>query len=128
MTQLKVSRLVEVSKLLTTKSGQELQDFIQYVADLAEQVVRTLRNGVSFGDNMDATFKTVTVTSGTAGIVNTDGKRPKLVTIAQVMSLTYAVDSFLWYIDATGQVNVKATFTGSPGTTQIQVVLLIVYG
>ena len=128
MTQLKVSRLLEVSKILTTKSGQELADFVQYVADLAEQVVRTLRNGVSFADNMDATFKEATLVSGDATTVNTGTKRPRMVQVAQVMSLTYALDSFLWYIDSKGATQVKATFTGTPGTTRVSVVLLIVYG
>ena len=128
MTQLKVSRLIEVSKILTTKSGQELSDFVQYVADLAEQVVRTLRNGVSFVDNMDASFKDAKLVSGTAAIINSGTKRPRMIQIAQIMSETYALDSFTWYIDAQGRTQVKATFTGSPASTQISVVLLIVYG
>ncbi len=128
MTQLKVSRLIEVSKILTTKSGQELSDFVQYVADLAEQVVRTLRNGVSFGDNMDATFKEAKLVSGTASVINSGTKRPKMIQIAQVMSTVYSLDSFLWFIDAQGQTQVRATFTGSPGSAQIDVVLLIIYG
>ncbi len=128
MTQLKVSRLIEVSKILTTKSGQELSDFVQYVADLAEQVVRTLRNGVSFADNMDATFKEAKLVSGTATVINSGAKRPRMIQIAQVMSTVYSVDSFLWFIDAQGQTQVRATFTGSPGSAQIDVVLLIIYG
>lgn len=128
MTQIKVSRLVEVAKILTTKSGQELQDFVQYVADLAEQVVRALRNGLSFTDNMDATFKTVSLVSGSTAAVNVGTRRPAGIWPVQVVSTQHGWESFHWYIDGAGQAQVLMTFTSTPGSVPLSVVLLIIYG
>ena len=128
MTQIKVSRLIEVGKILTTKAGQDLADFVQYVADLAEQVVRALRNGLTFSDNMDATFKTVSLVSGTTAAVNVGTRRPVGIWPVQVVSTAHGWDSFHWYIDGSGQAQVVMTFTSTPGSTPLSVVLLIVYG
>jgi hypothetical protein len=150
MTQIKVSRLVEVGKILATKVGQEIPDFVQYVADLAEQVVRALRNGLSFTDNMDATFKTVSLVSGLTAAVNVGARRPVGIWPVQVVSTAHGWESFHWYIDGSGQAQVVMTFTGTPvvftvteavtGLTKtitgitapssapLSVVLLIIYG
>lgn len=151
MTQIKVSSLIEVSKILTTKAGQELADFVQYLADLSSQVVRALRNGLSFTDNMDASFKTVSLVSGTTTAVNVGARRPVGIWPVQVISAARGWDSFHWYIDGSGQAQVEMTFLGTPHTfsladtstppvtytftayvaapaTPLSVVLLIIYG
>lgn len=128
MTKLKISRLIEVAKFLTTKSGQELQDFITYVADLAEQVVRALRNGLTFSDNFDAAFRTASLVSGVASTLNVGDRRPVGIIPMQVVSTAYGLDSLTWYVDGSGNTKVQVGFTGSPGTAQVSVVFLIVYG
>ena len=126
--KINVSSLIEVGKILATKTGQEIPDFIQYVADLSSQVVRALRNGLTFADNFDCSFKTVSLVSGSLAAINTGSKRPVGILPMQVISTSYGFDSLQWYIDNQGQAQIKMTFTGSPGTASVSVVLLIVYG
>lgn len=128
MTQIKVSKILETAKFIATDAGKELQDFIQYVSELADQVIRILRNGVTFADNMDAKFINVNLVTATATAINVGNRRPKMIMVAEVISVTYGVDSFSWYVDNDGSTKVKVGFTGSPGTSQIPVVLLISYG
>ncbi len=128
MTQIKVSKILDLAKYAATKSGQELADFLTYVSELADQVIRILRNGITFTDNIDSKFASASLVTGVASTINVGNRRPKLVIVAQVMSVLYSTDSFSWYIDGNGDCKVVATFTGSPGTAQIPVVLLICYG
>lgn len=129
MTQIKISKILEVAKFLATTSGKELEDFIQYVSDLADQMVRAMRNGLSVADNLDAKFLTVNLAHNVTSAVNVGSRRAKMILTAQVLSVTYGLDTFHWYVDADGSTKVRMTFTGSPAATlQIPVVLLISYG
>lgn len=128
MAAINVGRIFETSKILATKAGQEIRDFVDYSAAAFEQVVRALRNGLTFADNFDAKYIEVELVNDTVTGLNTGAKRPKLILPCQVISLAYGWDSFHWYIDGAGQTKCVMGFTGTPGTTQIKVVLLIVYG
>lgn len=126
MSKLNISRIFDVSKYLSTKAGQELADVLEYISSLSEQILRALRNGLSFADNFDAIQSTVSLTSGVASVVGTSGKRPIGIVPMRIVSTTSRVDSFGWYLNDQGQTVVTATFTGSP-TTAIDVVLVIFF-
>lgn len=127
MSKLSSSRLTEVSKLLATKAGSELKEFITYVAGLAEDVVSGLKNGLTFRDNFNCKYTTLSLTDNTASGINTDGRRPLWIQCVQVISTEYGLDSWTWYIDSDGSCQVKATFTGSPSAA-VEVAVLIFYG
>lgn len=121
-----LSRIFETSKALATNSGQELQDFINFVAEMGEQTLRALRNGITFEDNMRCKTPTVSLIHNVEQLVNTDGKAPRRVIVTRVYSTQHATDSFLWYVNVSGQLVVKMGFTGSP-TNKIDVDLLVFY-
>ena len=68
-----INRIIETSRFLSTDAGQQLTDFINYMADLAEQVVRTLRNGLTFGDNFSCSISDVELRSATQLQLQTTG-------------------------------------------------------
>lgn len=129
MTQIKVSKILDIAKYTATKAGSELADFLLYVSELADQTIRILRNGITFTDNVDCSFLTVNLATGVTSAVNVGSRRPKAIWVAQVVSVLYGVDTFRWYIDGDGSCKVIVNFTGSPAASQqIPVVLLILYG
>jgi hypothetical protein len=124
--KLGISRLVETSKLLNTKSGKELSDLITHYTELAEGVIRALNNGLTLEDNMNGKALAVSLKSGVEQVINTDGKVPAEVRIRRVASSVHGVDSFLWYINNSGFTVIKANFTGSP-TDALNVTIAILF-
>ena len=121
-----LSRIFETSKALATKPGQELQDFINFVGEMSEQILRALRNGITFEDNVRCQTPTVSLVHNTEQIVNTNGKVPKRVIVTRVISTQYALDAWLWFLDSQGRLVVKVKFSDAP-TGLIDVDLLIFY-
>jgi hypothetical protein len=115
--KLTISRLLETSKYLATEAGQQLSDFIQAMADLTENVVRILNNGLTFGDNFNCKVATLSLRNNVEQVVNTDGKRAIGVIVLQSISTTTAVQSLISYTNNSGQFVVKPSFVGSPTNT-----------
>jgi hypothetical protein len=126
MAKITISRLFETSKILATKSGQELADLVQYLADFAEQTLRNLRNGLTFADNFNCKVFQVKLLQATDTIINTDSKIPIGIIPIRVVSTTATLDAFGWFIDNNGRVNVNARFSGFP-VINIEVVLVILF-
>ena len=115
--KLSLSRGLEISKFLATESGKQLADFIQYVADLSENMIRALQNNLTFADNFNCKVSTLSLKHNVEQIVNTDGKRPIGVFDLQTVSTTSAVESKIWYVNSSGQMVLKVAFVGAPSTT-----------
>lgn len=126
MSKITISRLFETSKILATKSGQELADLVQYLADFAEQTLRNLRGGLTFADNFNCKIAQVRLLQATNTIINTDGKVPIGIIPIRVVATSATLDAFGWFIDNNGKVNVNARFSGFP-VTNIEVVLVILF-
>jgi len=127
MTKLAISRFLEVSKFLATKSGAELQDFITYVSDFADQSLRALRNGVGLRDNMDASVKTVSVKHNTDAVINTDSKTPLAIMCTnKVNSNVNMITAFGWSTNQSGQTVVRVKFDSAP-TASIDITLVIYF-
>lgn len=124
--KLSISRILETSRALATEPGKELSDFISYVAQLSEQVIRALNGRLTFADNFNAKVATYELTTGVEAVISTDGKTPIGIFPIRTVTSLYGVDSFLWYIDGMSNVKVKATFTGSP-TSAVQTSLVILF-
>lgn len=119
-----VNRLLETAKLLQTEAGKQLTDLIEYTNTAFEQLIRALRNGLTFSDNINCKISLVELTHGVLQAVNADGKSPVGIIPQRVVSTTTGIDSFIWYIDQSGKLQVKANFVGSP--TEVQRVSLII--
>jgi len=123
-----LSRIFEISKALTTSAGQELQDFIDFMAQMSEQTLRALRNGLTFEDNIRCITSRVSLESGKTQTIATGGKIPNRVLCTRVYSFKHGLDSFLWYVDGQNQLTVRCGFSDSPAAgIRIDVDLLIFY-
>ena len=64
--KLTITRVLETAKVLATEAGQQIGDFISYMAEFVDQVVRALRNGLTFKDNFDCEVRLVSLLHNTA--------------------------------------------------------------
>lgn len=126
MAKLSISRLLEASKLLATKSGQELADLINYVNDLADQTLRALRQGLTYQDNLKCELITATLKDGVEQTINYNGDTIVEVRAIRTISTQYGMASMLWYKNSANELTVKVGFTGGP-TSTVETVLLVMY-
>ena len=122
-----VTGLLEASKYLATEVGQQIPDFFTYMAELVDNTVRALRNGLTFADNFDCTPKQLAVTHNTAQVIELPkGKVATGILPLRLVSTDYGIDSFAWYYDERGRLTVKVGITSAPATPQ-QIVLAILH-
>lgn len=124
MAKLSITRLFEVSRFMSTEAGQQLHDLIVYLSDFAEQTLRALRNGLTFGDNFNCEIVTATLQHEVPQAISAKAK-PILI-FANAVSSTTAVTGLVNYVNSQGNLIVTPTFKGAP-TGQISVVLVLVY-
>jgi hypothetical protein len=132
MAKITISRLFDTSGIASTQAFQQLREFIFYVLDLAEQVLRNLRNGLTFSENFNCTVSTVSLVHGIAQVINTGGKRPIGILVIHTNSATTPMAYFSWFVDSQGRATVLAGFrpnppSTTPPTTAVPVSLVILY-
>jgi hypothetical protein len=115
-----ISRIYELSRYIATKSGKELQGPLEYLAEFAELTLRSLRNGLTFSDNMDCESRRVTVRNDTETVISiATNKRAQRIYLDRVIDQTYyVVTSFGWKYNSKGEIVVKVGFDGSPSSSQ----------
>lgn len=131
MAIINVNRVFELSKALQTKAGQELKDPLGYLSDLAENVIRILKSGITFKDNLDCEIKNIVVRENTEQIITPNSrKRPAKILVDRVIDATYySYNSFGWKFNSNGEVVVRFKFDGPPPATRdIPVVVTLIYG
>jgi uncharacterized UPF0160 family protein len=122
MAKITISRIFEISKLLATETGQELQSFFEYFSQVNELVLRVLRKGLTFEDNMQSIVREYEVTSDIEQAINVDKKTPSGIIITKVVSESVSVTNFVWYNTNT---ETKAKFTFStPGKYKVKLIVL----
>jgi hypothetical protein len=126
MAKLSISRLLETSKMLSTKAGQELQEALQYLNDLADQTLRALRQGLTYNDNFKCEIMTATLKHNVEQKINYNGQQISEVRVQRTISTQYGYDSMLWYRNNSNELIVKVGFTGAP-TGTVDTVLIIFY-
>lgn len=123
MSKITIGTIFEISKALSTKAGRELQEPLNFLADLGEQTIRAIK-AINFRDNFDGDFKNVELTHGIDQVVQVT-KSPVDIWVTRTVSKTAFVTSFGWYINDDSQLIVNASFVGAPTdpvTTRIAVV------
>lgn len=125
MAKLTINRILETSRFLATKSGQELADLITYLGDLAEQTIRALRQGLTFEDNVRCQVKTVTMESGVSTLVNTDGKTPIGIWPIKVVSGAEGYGAFSWSIGSDGRLSCEIDLVGGGTKADVTLIILI---
>lgn len=125
MAKLSLSRLFDTAQTLSTDVGQQITDFVDYVAELAKQVLTALKNGLNFADNFDCATAIVSLTHNAPQIVSAT-KTPTGVLFTRVYSTTALLTGSGWYLDSQNRLVVTATFSTFP-SSPIQVSLVILY-
>ncbi len=126
MAKLTIQRLLEVSKLLATEAGEQLSELLTFVNDVSDQVLRALRNGLTFKDNFNCDLPIVKIKHNEETEVSTGDNRPSGVMPLKVVSTKYGIDQFSWWVSNQGKLVVKIAFTSDPGLA-LEVRLLILY-
>lgn len=122
--KLTITRVFETAKILASETGQQISDMVNYLAEFVDQVVRALRNGLTFADNFDCQIKTVSLTHDVAQIVSSDRKVTGMIPIRCIRQ-DLMLAEFGWYYDDNGRLTVKASFDADPGNAvDVQLVML----
>jgi hypothetical protein len=118
MAKLSVTRLFDATKVLSTKAGEELADLIDYVNTTTSEIIRALRNGLTFSDNFACITPTVSLKHDTEQVISTDGKTPVNVLVGKVGVAKFSVDRFGWYINSSNQLVCKIFYSPVPSSTE----------
>lgn len=111
MAKLSLSKIFELSKALTSESGAELEEPLTFLSELGEQVLRVLKNQLTFGDNFNCEIKSTSLRHNTAIPIEVGSKRPSTVLALAVRSQRYAMaEPIRHFFDNAGKFNVTATF------------------
>lgn len=120
-----LTRVLETSKILATKVGQEIPDFFNYMAEFVEQIIRSLRNGLTFRDNFDCETKTARLLHNVAQNISTTRQVTAIIPL-RVVSQTAMLRDFGWYYDENNRLTVKVAFDADPNSS-IDVILLLLF-
>lgn len=122
--KLSINRLLDISKLATTEAGKQLRELLEYTSSMAEQVLRALRNQLTFEDNFLAEIRTVTLAHDTEQVVEFATRQPTGMLVRRVVDTTSVLDGFNWYINEDGNAIVKALFSPTPsGTIPVEIIV-----
>lgn len=123
--KLTITRILETARALTTDAGQQLSDFITYMAEFVDQTVRALRNGLTFSDNFDCQVRTVSLLHDTAQIVSSTRKVTGIIP-TRAVEMNLMIAEFGWWYNDAGNLVVKASFDSDPGKA-IDVLIVMLF-
>ncbi len=131
MTKPRISKVFDMSKYLGTKSGIELRDVLLFISEFVNDFIACVTNGLSYQDNFDCEYKTVSLFNGRETIVGISKptKRVTEIRVRQVVDdFYYIVDSFGWKYNSDGNLVVTIVYFGStPANFNPQVNLIVYY-
>lgn len=126
MTVITQTRTYDASKELKTNSGKELAGFIDATNTTFETVLRALKNGLSFKDNVNCEIREVDLKHGVPQQITAKNK-VDMVFVGRVYSEANPLDKPLhWYMNSKGDLNLLAYFKDSP-TLAIKVRIVILF-
>ena len=113
MAKINISRIFEISRMLATDAGRQLQPALIFLAELSEQSLRALKNGLTLRENFKGEFKVVSLTHNVDQVVSVT-QVPTDVFVGRAFTTSSHVDWFGWYMNADNNLVVNAGFVGSP--------------
>tara|TARA_R110002020_G_scaffold462175_1_gene681578 strand:- start:690 stop:1094 length:405 start_codon:yes stop_codon:yes gene_type:complete len=133
--KLKVSNVIDLSRFLITKSGQELKQLLQYLSQLSDEVVTALSSNLTYEDNFLCEIKKVQLVSGGSQVIKLSKTSPvKEIRVRRMYNdVFYIVSAFGWSYDPAGNVTVNGVFSGpgatpAPSGTLLDMDIIIYYG
>ena len=124
MARITISRLIETSRFLATKAGQELSEFITYMSDVSEQTIRAFRNSLTFEENFRCFVKVATITTNVPYSIDVDGKAVSGVFVVKLSSGATGYSSFSWTIDTKGMLQITLTLVGGT-SADVRIIVLL---
>lgn len=129
--KLNVSRVFEAGRVqdALAKSGVKgLDDFVSYLSDFAENVIRAFGGRITFADNFLYEERTVPLQNGIESLIQlTKSGQPKQVTIAKVTPYESFITTYQWTMKVDGRMAFIANFGPIPSNGKIDVTLSIHY-
>lgn len=125
MTKINIQRTFDPSKIYQTPEGKAIQEFIDSQLQVNELVLRSLRNGVAFEDNVNAAVRDIELKHDTVQIISAD-KPVQMILVGRCYNPTYPLSQPLhWYYNDQNELTVLAKFTSSPTIAiKLRIVLL----
>lgn len=118
----------KVIQALAVKGIGDLEDFLIFVQDFANQVISALNKTLTIEQNLDSEIRVLNLLHGvTQKIIFTDAQKvPKLVWVAKTIPFENPTTSFAWQIKQDGSLEVMANFQGAP-TNAVMTTLVILF-
>ena len=107
--KLTLTSIFDATQVLASKAGQEMAPFVDYVTRAFEEVIRSLRNNLTFQDNFLCNVKTVSLKHGTTISIPFDKKVTGIIPV-RVNHTSDSLDSLNWYYDSKGDLKITAYF------------------
>jgi len=120
--RLTIQRLLDTNKFLATDAGKQLADFLTYVSDFSEQMIRGLRNQLTFQDNFKCDVRTVTLAHAEPNVVSTNGQAIGIIPI-RVISTSAGLESLNWYYNIENQLIITPVFSDGQSHEVVLVIL-----
>ena len=115
-------KLFELSQIEDETTRQAVAPLVEYINQVADQLIRLSQKQTTIIDNIDAEVKDVKLTSGTEQEVvvrNTE----RILGCVPIKAINNSVVSFKWRITTTGNLAVTCGFSSSDKTTTSILVL-----
>lgn len=130
--KIKLSNILDLSKYLDTKAGQDIKGVLEYLAQLADELITALTSNLSYADNFSCEIKKVDLRHNlkTQISVSKNNSEVKEIRVRRIYDDEYfTVSSFGWTNNIQGGIDVKLLVEGAPPITyELSVDLLILYG
>lgn len=135
MAKINISKTFEAGRVIEAfqKAKIEgLEDFVTYLQDLSDNLIRALRGQLTFRDNMLTEEKEVSLSSGVAQSIqlqqNQSGRlTPRGVLLVRASPVTAFITGFQWEMKLDGSLSVIANFAPAPASGKLTVSLIILY-
>ena len=130
--KIKLSNILDLSKYLDTKAGQDIKGVLEYLAQLADELITALTSNLSYSDNFSCEIKKVDLRHNlkTQISVSKNNSDVKEIRVRRIYDDEYfTVSSFGWTNNTQGSIDVKLSVEGAPPIPySLSVDLLILYG
>lgn len=104
------------------------EGFVSYLADATEELIKSVKSGLSIEDNFNGSVKTLILKHNVATAVGVPQPNKRVVHMfpTYVSAFENPIQTFAWTYDDKGSLRVRATFLGSP-TAAIDVRVVMLY-
>lgn len=124
--KLTINSIFDFATLAASKAAQEIKPFIEYVNRTTEEIVRALKNNLTFQDNFLGELKTVELVHGVESKVSIGRSSILGVLALKVASEDDALESLVTSVNQQSQLLVTPAFKLA-SSTKIDVTLFILY-